>query len=89
MVGVDKIEDMRKLAREGETVAGITGKTGVSEPTVRKCRDMEDLSPKTPGRHERESPSLGPSRRRSTVGSRRTGRRGGSSGMPPHASIPG
>lgn len=60
MIGAASIEDMRKLAREGETVAGIARKTGVSEPTAGKYRDMEDLSPKAPGRHERESPTLRP-----------------------------
>ena len=48
MIGVDKIEDIRRRCRDGETVAEIARKVGVSEPTVRKYRDMEDLSPKPP-----------------------------------------
>lgn len=60
MIDVDTIEDIRKLARKGETVASIARKTGVSEPTVRKYRDMADLSPKAPENRKQESPTLEP-----------------------------
>lgn len=36
MIGVDKIDDIRRLGRAGATVASIARATGVSEPTVRK-----------------------------------------------------
>ena len=37
MIGVDKIDDIRKLGRNGATVASIARDTGVSEPTVLMC----------------------------------------------------
>lgn len=60
MIGVDKIEDIRKRARRGESVAAISRATGVSEPTVRKYRDIGDLSPERPARRRPESPLLEP-----------------------------
>ena len=36
MIGVDKIDDIRRLGRGGASVASIARDTGVSEPTVRK-----------------------------------------------------
>ena len=58
MIDVDKIEDIRKRARRGQPVAAIARELHVSEPTVRKYRDMEDLSQgPEPGR-EPQSPSL-------------------------------
>lgn len=36
MIGVDKVEDIRRRARRGESVSGIAAATGVSGPTVRK-----------------------------------------------------
>ena len=36
MIGVDKIDDIRRLGRNGASVASISRDTGVSEPTVRK-----------------------------------------------------
>ena len=59
MIGVDKIEDIRRRSR-GESFAGISRNTGVSEPTVRKCLRMEDLSPSRPGRRIAESELLEP-----------------------------
>ena len=35
MIGVDKIDDIRRLGRSGASVASIARDTGVSEPTVR------------------------------------------------------
>ena len=36
MIGVDKIEDIRRRARGGESIASIARAVGASEPTVRK-----------------------------------------------------
>ena len=60
MIGVDKIEDIRKRARGGEPIAAIARAVGVSEPTARKYARMEDLSPEPPRRHEPESELLAP-----------------------------
>ena len=55
MIGVDKIEDMRKRARGGEPIASIARAAGASEPTVRKRARMEDLSPEPPRRREHDA----------------------------------
>ncbi len=60
MIGVDKIEDIRRRGRAGESVAGIARATGVSEPTVRKYLRAEDLSPEPPRPREPESGLLAP-----------------------------
>ena len=60
MIGVDKIQDIREMWRKGHSVAEIARVTGVSEPTVRKYRDMDDLSPKPPKAHETESELIAP-----------------------------
>lgn len=60
MIGVDKIEDIRKRARGGESIASIARAVGASEPTVRKYARMEDLSPEPPRRREPESEVLAP-----------------------------
>lgn len=60
MIGVDKIQDIRTMWRRGCSVADIARATGVSEPTVRKYRDMEDLSPKPPKKAACESELLAP-----------------------------
>ena len=62
MIGVDKIEDMRRRARGGEPIASIARAVGVSEPTARKYARMEDLSPEPPKRKEPESELLAPHR---------------------------
>ena len=36
MISMPVVQDIRKLARGGSTVAEISRETGVSEPTVRK-----------------------------------------------------
>ena len=61
MIGVDKIDDIRRLGRSGATVASIARDTGVSEPTVRKYLREPDLSERPPavGRAP-ESPLLEP-----------------------------
>ena len=48
MIGVDKIDDIRRLGRNGATVASIARDTGVSEPTVRKYLKETDLSERPP-----------------------------------------
>ena len=60
MIGVDKMEVIRKRARGGESIASIARAVGASEPTVRKYARMEDLSPEPPRRRERESEVLAP-----------------------------
>ena len=67
MIGVDRIEDMRRRARGGEPIASIARAVGVSEPTARKYARMEDLSPEPPKRKEPESELLAP--HRETTGS--------------------
>lgn len=54
MIGVDEIEDIRKRARGGESIARAVG---ASEPTAGKYAGMEDLSPEPPRRREHESES--------------------------------
>lgn len=60
MIGVDKIEDIRKRARGGESIASIARAVGASEPTVRKYARMKDLSLEPPRRREPESEVLAP-----------------------------
>ena len=48
MIGVDKIDDIRRLGRGGASVASISRDTGVSEPTVRKYLRETDLSERPP-----------------------------------------
>ena len=57
---MDKIEDIRKRARGGESIASIARAVGASEPTVRKYARMKDLSPEPPRRREPESEVLAP-----------------------------
>ena len=52
MIGMDKIGDIRKRARGGESIASIARAVGASEPTVRKRARMEGLSPEPPRRRE-------------------------------------
>ena len=60
MIGVDKIEDIRRRARRGEPIAAIARAVGVSEPTARKYARMDDLSPEHPRRRKPESEVLAP-----------------------------
>jgi len=60
MIGVDKIQDIRTMCRRGLPVAEVARRAGVSEPTVRKYRDMEDLSPEPPRKAGGESELLAP-----------------------------
>lgn len=50
------IQDIRQMHRDGSSIAEISRKTNVSEPTVRKYVRMEDLSPKIPAK--RRAPSM-------------------------------
>jgi transposase len=60
MIGMDKIEDIRRRGRRGQSVASIARETGASEPTVRKYLRMEDLSPEMPKKGPSESELLAP-----------------------------
>ena len=61
MIGVDKIDDIKRLGRNGATVTSIARDTGVSDPTVRKYLREPDLPERPPavGRTP-ESPLLEP-----------------------------
>ena len=48
MIDMSRVDSIRKLRKEGETIAGIAQKTGVSEPTVRKYLSKDDFSPTIP-----------------------------------------
>ena len=48
MIGVDKIDDIRKLGRGGASIASTARDAGVSEPTVRKRLRGPDLSERPP-----------------------------------------
>lgn len=60
MIGVDKIEDIRRRARAGEPIASIARHVVVSETTVRKYARMVDLSPEPPSVRQPESEVLAP-----------------------------
>lgn len=49
------IASIRKLYRDGESIAAISRKEGVSEPTVRKYVGQDDFSPRLPVREPRGS----------------------------------
>ena len=55
MISMSKVNDIRRLRREGETVASIARKVGVSRDTVYKYLSLVDLSPKAPVRGVRRS----------------------------------
>lgn len=57
---MDKIGDIRRRGRRGQTVASISRETGVSEPTVRRYLRMGDLSPERPRRSAPGSELLAP-----------------------------
>ena len=52
---MSKVNDIRRLRGEGETVAAIARKVGVSRDTVYKYLSLGDLSPKAPVRGVRRS----------------------------------
>ena len=55
MISMSKAHDIRKLKREGETVASIARIVGVSRDTVYKYIEADDLSPKMPVQRRRAS----------------------------------
>ena len=55
MISMPEIQSIRQLRRNGDSIASIARKVGVSEPTVRKYLKMEDLSPRPPVRRKRTS----------------------------------
>lgn len=56
MIKMPVIQDIRQMHRDGSSIAEISRKTNVSDPTVRKYVRMEDLSPKIPAK--RRAPSM-------------------------------
>lgn len=58
MIGVDKIDDIRKLGRGGASIASIARDVGVSEPTVRKSLRGPDLSERPPAVWRAPEPPL-------------------------------
>ena len=50
MIEMPVIQDIRQMHRDGSSIAEISRKTNVSEPTVRKYTRMEDLSRRFPRR---------------------------------------
>ena len=55
MIGVSTILTIKQRCASGDPVAQIARDEGVSEPTVRKYRDMDDMSPELPVKKERGS----------------------------------
>lgn len=60
MIGVVKMEDIRRRARGGEPIAAIAGAPGVPEPAARKHARMDGLSPEPPRRRKPGSEVLAP-----------------------------
>ena len=56
MISMPKVQDIRKMARAGCSVAEISRETGVSAPTVRKYVKKKDFSPKVPAK--KQAPSI-------------------------------
>lgn len=55
MIGMSAILSIRQRLDAGDSVAQVARDEGVSEPTVRKYRDMDDFSPSLRARKERAS----------------------------------
>ena len=55
MISMTKVNDIRKMRREGESVASIARKVGVCRDTVYKYLAMDDLSPKMPAKRKGKS----------------------------------
>ena len=55
MTGMPQIQSIRRMRRNGESIAAIARRQHVSEPTVRKYLRMDDLSEKPPVRRTRGS----------------------------------
>lgn len=48
MISMPLIESIRDMSRKGVSNAEIQRRTGVSQPTIRKCLAMDDFSPTVP-----------------------------------------
>lgn len=55
MISMSKVNSIRRLWRDGESVASIARQCGVSRDTVYECARKEDLSPAMPSRASRPS----------------------------------
>lgn len=55
MTGMPRIESMRDMSRRGMSNAEIGGRTGVSQPTIRKYLAIDDFSPEGPSKERRAS----------------------------------
>lgn len=55
MISMSKVNDIRRMRREGESVASIARKAGVCRDTVYRYLAMDDLSPKMPTRRKGKS----------------------------------
>ena len=55
MIGMSTILAIKQRAARGDSVAQIAREEGISEPTVRKYRDMDDFSPQVKPRKRRGS----------------------------------
>lgn len=60
MIGMSTILSIRRRCAAGDSVAEIAREEGVSEPTVRKYRDMDDLSPRAAKPRKARSSKLDP-----------------------------
>ena len=81
MISMSRINDIRRLGREGKNVSEIARTVGVCRDTVYKYLKADDLSPKIPVRKGRKS-KLDPYRPPSRAGSTRTASAGASSDTP-------
>lgn len=55
MISMSKVHSIRQMRKEGASIAAISRELGISEPTVRKYLNLDDLSPKPPVRKGRKS----------------------------------
>ena len=55
MIGMSTILAIKQRSAHGDSVAQIAREEGISEPTVRKYRDMDDFSPRVRPRKRRGS----------------------------------
>lgn len=55
MIGMSTILSIRQRLDAGDSVAQVARDEGVSEPTVRKYRDMDDFSPSLKAGRKRAS----------------------------------
>ena len=51
-ISMSKVQTIRQLKREGESIAGISRIVGVSRDTVYKYLEMDDFSPEMPARKQ-------------------------------------